>query len=155
MSSSKTMEPNQLKTVKNQTSEFSGIEIPSEIRTVEAHLFHCVMINSTPKPPTGWKHDMKVQMFDERSWDINKKNLAQLGYSQVFVLHDPRQMAEDIKNDEGDAECSYGFMKTEAKEMGYEGSLKKVDILAYFAENDVTMESLIAKEAAEEAAGNE
>lgn len=90
MNSSKKLVPNNLKVAKKNVKDFTGVTIPEEINESEAHLVHAVIINSTPVPPTGWKHEAKVQMFHKNTIEVQKENLTRLGYTQLFIFHDPR-----------------------------------------------------------------
>lgn len=155
MSTLEKMKPNQLEAVQNQVSEYKGVDVPTEINSHEKGLFHALMINSTPAPPTGWNHVARVQMFDEKSWEVNKNNFARLGYSQVFILHDPIQLRKEEKaNKKSESDkpkkADYFFLKSKAAELGYEGSQKEVDLLAFFESKGMTQEQLLEEQLKEE-----
>lgn len=100
----KLVKPNQLEVAKKQMSKFlkAGIKLPESIREDEKKLYHAAIITNTKlnKETLEVTCDANLQKFDDRSWEKHKKNLAQLGLSDVFIFHNPTLPMEEEEEDE-------------------------------------------------------
>ena len=133
------MAPNKLAEAKKQTENLKGIKIPGEINVFEAHLFHVLMIESTPNAKTlEYDHKVKVQTYDEKSWEVNKDILPRLGYVQNYILHDPvlyKAQLEKAKEEAG--KVAFNELKEAAKEFGMEvtNSTSTKDIMNFMVDD--------------------
>ena len=120
--------PNKLETVKRQIkrSVLEAINIPEEIDAAEKDYYHILIIESNPNLITKeYEHKARKQVYDDRSWLVGKKQLKQLGYDQVYILHDPKTIE---KNKESRAE-----ILEKAISLGYDGAKNvKTEVLLNF-----------------------
>tara|TARA_R110002020_G_scaffold245155_2_gene458794 strand:+ start:869 stop:1213 length:345 start_codon:yes stop_codon:yes gene_type:complete len=103
------MKPNKLEECKKGASAWSGVEVPTEINETEARFFHILLIEDVHRPSLK-KYDVRSSIIKMNQNDYitkiggkGKKGtkapnyLALLGYTNLFVLHDPLYIAPKKK----------------------------------------------------------
>lgn len=78
-----------------------GVTVPSEIDANCAGLYHCLFIRRTHRPAQeDYLTAAYVKQFQPDAWERKggvKDNLALLGYTKVYVLHDPKKPVAKAK----------------------------------------------------------
>lgn len=84
------MKANNLEDCKSNIPNDWGVNVPNEVTDEEKHLYHVLIVNRT-HIPSEERYTTKsyVQKFNEQAWTNTKPQLSQLGYTRVFILHDP------------------------------------------------------------------
>ena len=95
----KTVKPNKLTECQKQTSGFD-VAIPSEINEHEARFYHLAYVEQVHRP-TLKKYDTRLTIIKMNQSDYitkilgastkgsNSNIMALLGYTNLFILHDP------------------------------------------------------------------
>lgn len=120
-----TQQPNQLEVAKNQMKKFlEHINVPESIKTNESHLMHVVIVEGRFNQQTlETVYSSKVQTFDSNSWNVVEKRLKQLGYSHVFLIHDPRVETPKAENKTPEAQkVDRAKLIEKAESLGYDGA---------------------------------
>lgn len=139
----KMITPNKFDVVLKQMKDvLGGNRIPNEIPENEKAYYHVLIVESTPNQKTlQYDHKVKTQIFNDRSWVNVEKQLKQLGYSNIHILHDPSLLSEeDLKIDKVGVVDRKELIK-EARELGYDGALNvKNEVFSDFIKNAMNPE---------------
>ena len=94
------IKPNKLAECQKQASGFD-IEIPTEINEIDSRFYHLVYIEQVHRP-TLKRYDTRATVIKLNQTDYitkiqgkstkgsNSNTMALLGYTDIFVLHDPK-----------------------------------------------------------------
>lgn len=144
-----TVTPNRLMVVKGQMAKFlkAGVKLPEEIKEIEKHLFHVIIITdiNVDTATLEVKCKSKIQNFDSRSWIKAKDQLGKLGLSELYIFHDPTikeveapKASSTTKQTKASSAAGLNFEESKAKrtlliaravELGYDGSKKAKDVV--------------------------
>ncbi len=101
------IKPNKLAECQKQASGFD-VEIPTEINEIDARFYHLAYIEQVHRP-TLKKYDTRLTVIKMNQSDYITKiqgkstkgskanTMALLGYTDIFVLHDPMMKAPEKK----------------------------------------------------------
>ncbi len=154
------MKPNKLEEAKAQMSKFlqgnNAIELPEEIATNEAHMYHVAVVESKGNAKTfEFEHKLLMKKFSTAAWEKIKDKFVHIGIKQVHILHNPDVMKNDLKKAEEQAKDQQAAQEKEEQEKIYaEAKEEAKKNLVEKAKADAAAEEKIKKEA-EEAAKKE
>lgn len=89
------MKANKLDEVlKNLPDDVKSSGFVQEVSDNEKHLFHILEYKRTNNPEAQ-RYDLAVQVkkYQEGAWNLIKDTLPVLGYSNMYILHDPNAKA--------------------------------------------------------------
>ena len=101
------------------------INLPEEIKEKDQHLLHVAIVDGEFNQETlDTKYRARMQTFDLNGWAVAEKRLSQLGYSHVFVVHDPREEGEEsseLSEKKSEKKIERADLIEKAVALGYEG----------------------------------
>lgn len=137
-----TLRPNRYNVAVQKVQKLKGVNVPKEIKESEKDFFHILFIKSRPNMGTmDFTHNVKHQIINKETYARCKDTYAQLGYTNIVILHDPNDTEVEVKSTNktgksADAGATDTGKGSETKELEYEGLIVTEENVDTFAKDN-------------------